>query len=337
MLRDLAILPLILLLSAPVLAQRGDVVYDQSFDFRPGDALEVSTSSPNVVIQTGSRDGARVRVIGRGPNVEAGFEHLRFSAQHQRQRLRVRTDSRGQLRLGRAPSFTIEVTVPERANLRVSTSSGSVRIENISGNVEIAASSGSVSLANVDGDRIAITTSSGRVRADRLAGRERVEITTSSGGIQADRVTGNSLTFRGSSGNIQLESAIGQRISARTSSGNITIGTLQGPATLNASSGSVRADGVRHPLEVGTSSGSVQIGMAQAVRLRASASSGSVTVRLPATLRTSVDLSGRNIQIDEALGLSGKHGRRSYRGTMNGGGEQIVASTSSGRIRLTTR
>jgi DUF4097 and DUF4098 domain-containing protein YvlB len=330
----LAFLPLVLLLAVPALAQRGDVVYDQSFEFRPGDVLDVATSSPSVVVRTGRQNGAHVRVIGQGPNLREGFEHLRFSASRHRNAVHVRTDVRGQFRLGRVPSFTIEVTVPERADVKVATSSGSIRIENVRGTVDATASSGSVRLARVEGDRVVVRTSSGSVRADQLSGRDRVDVASSSGSIQVDQTSGGTLAFRASSGSVRLGSASGRQVDVRTASGSVNVGTLAGAASLQAGSGSVRVDHVSDRIEVNTGSGSVQLGLQRGVPVRADAGSGSVLIRVPTSARATIELNGGTIQVDDALRIRGEQNRRSYRGTMNGGGDRITVNTGSGRIRL---
>jgi DUF4097 and DUF4098 domain-containing protein YvlB len=332
-------LPLLLvLLAAPLaLAQRGEVVYDQTFAFQPGDVLEISTSSPSVVVTTDRRDGAQVRVLGEGANVRSDFENLRFTAERRGNRVVVRTDMRRQARMGRVPSYTIEVAIPDRADLQVSTSSGSIRVADLQGDATVSASSGSVRLGEVAGDRVTVRTSSGSIRAGRLSGKDRLELTASSGSVSADAASGAHVALTAASGSLSLGSADAGRFEAQTASGSVRIEALRGEGRIRTGSGSVRAGSLTDALEVQTGSGGVRLELAQAAPLRVRTGSGSVEISAPRALRASVELGGGGVQIDNAFGFQGSMERRSARGTLHGGGERIAVATGSGRIRLVAR
>jgi len=333
-------LPLLLvLLAAPLaLAQRGEVVYDQTFAFQPGDVLEVATSSPSVVVTTDRRDGAHVRVLGSGPGARDGFGDLRFTAERRGNRVVVRTDIRPRARMGRVPSYTIEIALPERADVQATTSSGSIRLGNVRGDVNATASSGSVRLGDVAGDEVSVRTSSGSVRAGRLSGKNRLRVSASSGSVSVDAASGGQVSVTTASGSQRIGAVDAERFEAQAGSGSVRVEALRAEARVRAGSGGVRLGGVGGALDAQAGSGSVRVELAEPVAVRVRTGSGGVELTAPRSLRAHVELSGSGgLRVDDAFGFQGSMERRSARGTLHGGGVPVTVSTGSGRIRLVAR
>jgi DUF4097 and DUF4098 domain-containing protein YvlB len=193
----------------------------------------------------------------------------------------------------------VTVQMPPGMNLSIDSSSGSAEIK---GDFEDAvvrfdASSGSLTVAGVMGE-LHSNTSSGSVRASVEKPIELLDASASSGSIHL--------------------SGGARHAKVSTSSGSIDLSGLHGPGSFSASSGSIKGQWSE---------------IAPATRVRASASSGSVTLRFPESTRVSgsVQVSSGALQCDFPAMVRGKK-----RLELDGGPEAIdvEVSTSSGNVKL---
>ena len=246
----------------------------------------------------------RVRRIEASPPIEQSGNTVRIG--------RI-TDE--QVREGVSISFT--VTVPAASTVRSKTGSGSQHIEGIDGSLEASSGSGSLTLKDV-ASRVRASTGSGSIDADTVRGA--FHATAGSGSIRA--------------------TGVGGPIIARTSSGRIDVEqTGAGDVEVSSGSGSVRLRGVRGGLQASTSSGGLTIQGEISAAWRLSASSGSVSINLPRSQGFELDAttgSGR-IEVDFPVNVTGSIGRRSLRGSAQGGGPLLHVRTSSGGISIQKR
>lgn len=329
------IVPLAVLLVAalPVQAQRAEVLYERTFAFRPGDVLEVRTTFPNVVVTGTDRHDARVRVTGTGVHLQRAFEALRFTAERRENRLLVQTDARDGL-VGWGPSFTIEVEVPDRAELRLGATSGSIRASGTRGGAVLETGSGSVRLEGVEGARVRAHSTSGGLYVRAVGARDEATLETSSGSVRVEGLRAGRLAVRTTSGSVALRDVEADRLEVQASSGSIGLDGVYGTAVLRTTSGSIRAEGVRAPVRAEASSGSVRLALARPVAVETRTSSGSVELRLPRTGGFDLDLRGGSVRVSPDLDLTGSLDTRRVQGTVRGGGPLLRAQTSSGTIRL---
>ncbi|MBI4552855.1 MAG: DUF4097 family beta strand repeat protein [Candidatus Latescibacteria bacterium] len=203
-------------------------------------------------------------------------------------------------------SVIYEVTVPERASVRLTSVSGSIDIAGPRGEVAAKAVSGKVVIADIT-SRVLGESVSGDVIASRLTGD--AELVTVSGDVEARSVKGD-LEARTTSGQIELQDVTAARLSAHSTSGTIR---LEGPIVKGGS----------YDLE--TTSGGIRLVVPPdaAFNLRAQAFSGSIDSDLPVTLRGPIS--------------TGRERRRSLNGTVNGGGAFVTLSAMSGHIQIRTR
>jgi hypothetical protein len=321
--------------SAPALAQRSTTFFEQSFEFRAGDVLEISTSSPDIVIETRSGRNARVIVEGSGPRARAYFDWLRFSAERSGDGLVVRTNSRGTFTgLGTRNRIRITIAVPDRADIHVHTASGDITSNRIRGDVHIRTASGDVRLGDVDASEVEITTASGDVRTGDLAGRSRIEVTTASGDVRTGAISGPRLTYRSSSGDFIAGAMHVDHFDARTASGDIRAESLSGTSSVTTGSGDLRLRAVRAAVEARTGSGNVEVHLVEGAPVDARTGSGSVTIHAPRNLHATIDLRGGALTVDDRFRFIGERERRRVHGTINGGGSAIGVQTGSGAVRL---
>jgi hypothetical protein len=157
-------------------------------------------------------------------------------------------------------------------------------------------------------------------------------------------VTGISgpLDLHSSNGAIAVRNVDGD-VTARTSNGKIAVSGGSGALTLAASNGPVEMQEMRAGvLDVQTSNGRIIFtgSLAAGSRNRLTTSNGSVTLTLPPDLAANVDLKTSNGTIGVGYPLTtqpdGEIARTSVRGTIGGGGSQLVVRTSNGSITLTS-
>lgn len=195
-------------------------------------------------------------------------------------------DARLRLRIS-AFSGGVKVTAEPRTDVVVDR--GGVAAATTDGAVEIRAGrpSDSVHVRCPAGADVVIGTRSGSVE---LRGRfGSVGITSQSGSIRAGAVAAADL--RTVSGTVALEECDGRcRIS--TTSGRIRVHATR-DAEISTTSGSVEVEGVAGGVQVRAVSGTVTIGSSARGPVHASTVSGSITIRLPAGVRPTLQSSGR--------------------------------------------
>lgn len=324
----------VVLLYPTCYGQSGDRVFNQTFPLRAGEEFSVATSSSDVIVRSGSGNEARVEVYGKGRDLDDAFERLRFSAQMEGDRLVVKTEREGNNWSGRNASFDIVLTVPERVDFRIATSSGDISLDALAGDGAIATSSGDIEARSVRGS-LGVATSSGDFNADRIEGD--VEFSTSSGDFEAESITGSSVSFSSSSGDFEVERIDADRFSGSTSSGDLSIRSMIGDAEFSSSSGDIEIGALEGSLAASTSSGDIEADLVKPGDVDVSTGSGGVRLTAPASLAADVDIRGGSIRIDREFRFAGEVKRRSAEGQIGGGGQQLKVRTGSGSVTLAAR
>ena len=105
---------------------------------------------------------------------------------------------------------------------------------------------------------------------------------------------------------------------------------------MDTGSGSVELSGVRGPVKVSTGSGNITVQGEPAWNWSLSTGSGDIRLRLPpeAGFQLQARTSSGSIHSDHPLMVQGTVKRNELRGTVRGGGPEIIAHTGSGNIRI---
>jgi hypothetical protein len=147
------------------------------------------------------------------------------------------------------------------------------------------------------GAKVVGDVSSGEVE---IVGMSEVGVQAGSGEVRVRDVPGP-VTVKVSSGRAEL-TRLGQSAVVEASSGDIVLAGIKGDVTVLSHSGQVEASGISGKTSVESSSGDVRITMATAQSVKASASSGSIQLRVPRGGAYRLDLktsSGeQNVNID---------------------------------------
>lgn len=175
----------------------------------------------------------------------------------------VVTAGRKVLSLGRGGAVRVDIELPTRSRLDISSASAGVDADGVYSECRFASASGAVRVATVVGN-IKADTASGDISVGDLSGDAR--IATASGDVTIDRIDGD-VTFQ-------------------SASGSLTIGTMRGHVKHQAASGSVTvSDAAGGGLRAQTGSGEVAVGIPEgtAARLELKTHSGAVDNDLQAS------------------------------------------------------
>ena len=204
-------------------------------------------------------------------NVEIKYERLGNT-------VRVWVDKRFSLFSNRG-NPVLRFEVPRTTGLDISTASGDISIEAMTGDALIAASSsGDIEIGDVRSD-LRSQTSSGDLRISRANGDIHVE--SSSGEIELREVVGD-VVGSASSGDIELNEIRGD-ITISTTSGSIDIDDINGAVRASSSSGSISGDHVQinGDSRFASTSGAIKIDFdnpLETLSFRLTASSGNLRV-----------------------------------------------------------
>ena len=238
-------LPLIAVLALAPTAARANTpeVWERSFTVTYRPDLVIHTRDGNVHDATVERSQVGVRVATHGWHLGTGT--LRVEASQHGDHIEVTAHY---LVFGLSLSFSntmyIEVTLPNKANLEIETSDGSVRLEphtgtirvhthdgsitadGLKGNLTLASGDGSIEATGLDG-RLNAHTSDGHLRVE---GRfEALEVSSGDGRIQLDANPGSRLiegwTIRTSDGavDLHLPRDLKAHLDAQSGDGRITL------------------------------------------------------------------------------------------------------------------
>lgn len=331
-----------------------EVVLDRTFDVKPGSRLSVAVSDADVIIETREADEARIRVVLRARDLDAGrayFESQRFDVRQDGDVVRVRTnpERRSGLRWRNA-SLTVIATIPARFGAEIRTADGDIRVPTLVGRVALQSSDGDIVAGDLEGPEVSIRTSDGDVRTGRLTA-ERIRVQTSDGDLRLGALRGDELTVRTSDGDIRVDRLDGDA-DVVTSDGDVSVGDARGGTLrLRTSDGDVRAEslvgrtlevrtsdgeislaGVDGTLEAAASSGDVHVQFLKPGRAMLRSGDGDIVVELPSGADLDVDLRGDDVAVDRALDFAGDRTDEHVRGRLGAGGPLLEARSSSADI-----
>lgn len=193
---------------------------------------------------------------------------------------------------------------------------------------------GETTIDNVDG-RLDVRVAASRVRATRVRGTMMLD--SGAGGVEVTDMTGNLVLDSGSGGAV-LDGVRGDKLDL-----DIGSGALRGRAievrelSADVGSGGTRLAAVKTPrlhLETGSGGSDVElVGPVEDVQVEAG--SGGVTLRLPASLGATVDISTGSGGIDTDFAVKVQRmERHALRGTVGDGRARVRIDAGSGTVRL---
>lgn len=281
--------------------------FHYSYDLSPGGRLEVENF--NGPVEISSWDQNKCEITGtKFASSESLRDRIKIETNHTTNLVEVRTIRPSGDYSGGNMGARYVIHVPRRVELdRITSSNGSIHVENIEG----AAS---------------LKTSNGAIKADTVKGA--VNAHTSNGSVTVANVTG-AMSLRTSNSPIRAED-VSAAIEASTSNGGITVHFSDKPAESSS------------PLKFETNNGPVNLTLATAPKsdIRVQTSNGGITLRMPAGTSARVRAETTHGRIQSDFPQSNEQDERGHRNrefleqTLGGGGPLIDLHTSNGGIRL---
>jgi DUF4097 and DUF4098 domain-containing protein YvlB len=249
--------------------------------------------------------------------------------------------------------------------LSVSTSSGEVSATSIQArkeDIDLHSDFGAITLRNASGNHVTLDSNSGRIMLEDVRATGEIQTETDFGDTTFENGSGDSLSIETSSGRVSLVKVrISKEIKVLDDFGEIELEQASASSyDLDTNSGSITVDGAKGKLKAHTDFGSIQIANAQSVSLDVTTNSGSVEfsgslgpgphvvssnfgeidLTLPADSKLDVDLSTdfgtikSDLPITVTLNGSSNSEGDEIVGSINGGGDQFTAQTSSGSVTI---
>jgi hypothetical protein len=230
----------------------------------------------------------------------------------------------------RALNISFKVYVPKNVSTDLSTSGGSIHLNDLSGTQKFRTSGGSLHVDNVSG-KIDGGTSGGSIHLSNSG--DDIDLHTSGGSIEAKNCKGK-LELETSGGSLNLSDLDGT-IDASTSGGHIDADNIKGQLNASTSGGSIKMTNIAASLETSTSGGNINVEISSVGKyVKISNSGGGIDLQLPANKGYDLDLHGNRVKVSPMNNFSGDTDDNSITGKINGGGPQIVARAGSGRVNV---
>lgn len=267
----------------------------RSFDVAAGGTLRVDTKVGSIDVRTGSSDQVTIRVErdGRdGELLDVQFEQRDGGIEV----LGEWSDDKNNWNRKAKVQFHIEV--PQRFDLELETSGGSITVGDLDGTLRADTAGGSLDFGRILGE-VDAHTSGGSIKL--AGGGANVRLNTSGGSIRVGEVAGD--------------------LNAKTSGGSIRIDGVDGMVDASTSGGSVEARLTSQPTQ----------------DCNLSTSGGTVTLYIDPGLALDIDAHASAGRVRSDIPVDGKtEDRRSLSGSINGGGPKMRLHSSGGGVRIRT-
>lgn len=307
------ILPATMLALVSLFASAADAgTVSKSFEVAPGGQLVVDSDLGSIQVRSGS--GSRVEVeITTSGSAEGKFEPS-FSQDGNRVTVLGKYQGNRWLSWFSQPRVEIVARVPERFDVNLETSGGSITVDDLEGEVRSRTSGGSLNFGNIRGP-VTGDTSGGSIQLDGSVGS--ADLNTSGGSIRIGDVDGD--------------------VRAETSGGSIRIERARGSVDAETSGGSIRVQEVMGAIRASTSGGGIEATLSQQPDgdCRLTTSGGGITARLAPDLDLDLEAhaSGGGVSTDLSIDAESRS-RGTLIGQMNSGGPELYLRTSGGRIKI---
>jgi len=271
-----------------------NVLQEKTFQINPGKTIELNTSVGNVEITTWDKKEVYIKIYGN----ERAKSKVQFTFNNDDERIEVIAKSKNNF-LGFGSSgikMRFEVKMPANFNPKINTSGGNISLADLNGNPELKTSGGNISVKNSSG-KIITNTSGGEINVEKISGISK--LSTSGGNISAVDFTGD-FNCSTSGGNIHLQ-ANNSKIHAETSGGDIKLDY----------------SGQNNGIDLRTSGGNINI-------------------ELPSDFNASALLatSGGHVSCSFTGNKAVKVSSEKFEADINNGGNQLIAKTSGGDIKV---
>ncbi len=221
-------------------------------------------------------------------------------------------------------SISFKIFVPKQVDTKLSTSGGSIHLDNLSGGENFNTSGGSLHIESLTGT-IKGETSGGSIEVANSG--DEINLETSGGSIHANNCHGK-IKLETSGGSLSLDNLKGS-ITANTSGGSIHADKIEGELITGTSGGSVSLTQMACSLDASTSGGSMHVELLSVGKyVKLDVSGGHVDLKLPSKKGMDLDFSADKINPGSLAGFTGDWDKTHVKGSINGGGVPVKVDAS---------
>jgi hypothetical protein len=229
----------------------------------------------------------------------------------------------------KALNISYRIYVPQSISSNLSTSGGSIHLNNLSGAQSFTTSGGSLHVKKVSG-KVDGKTSGGSIHLEEA--NDDIDLRTSGGSIHAKNCSGN-IRLATSGGSLELDDLKGN-IKATTSGGSVRGRGVEGELITFTSGGSINLTDMASSLETSTAGGNISVSFKSLGKyVKVHNSAGNIDLTLPKDKGLDLDLSG-TISKTSLNNFNGKMDDNEVKGKLNGGGVPVTVNAGAGKIRL---
>jgi len=228
-------------------------------------------------------------------------------------------------------SIGFKVYVNNQSTTNLSTSGGSIRLDNLTGTQNFETSGGSISVDKVTGI-VKGETSGGSINVSNT--KPSIDMETSGGSITANNCQGT-IKLETSGGSLNLTNLNGN-INAQTSGGSVKGSNIDGELVTGTSGGSVNLVAISGSVDASTSAGGIHVQMTRIGKyVKLDGNSGHVDLTIPKQ-GVDLDLRGDNVHLNVTnADFSGRKEKEAIVGKLNGGGP-LVQVRGDGTVNVSS-
>ncbi|XP_042728353.1 protein FAM185A [Lagopus leucura] len=238
----------------------------------------------------------------------------------------------------------VDVRTPGKFDLDIKTSgTGCVKVQKMEcDNCRIETEKGTSVLQSIKSHKIDIRTNGGKVIGlGTLYGNTDIHA-TGKGSVNIEKLQGASINISTEDGLLKTKYLYAESSSLSSVAGDILLGSIHGNTNLETKTGSVTVDSSDGSLKASTLHGAIDVYVSQLREVDLKSQKGSITVKVPASLKAYLELSGRKVDVSSEIELketrsASKDDHVTLSGHMNQRNEKdkwIKADTQSGKVYL---
>ncbi|XP_074873162.1 protein FAM185A [Carettochelys insculpta] len=238
----------------------------------------------------------------------------------------------------------VVVKTPVKFGLDIRTSgTGCVKIQKIDcDNCRIETEKGTSILESIKSHKIYVRTKGGKVIClGTLHGNADIHATEKSS-VNIEKLQGTAINISTEDGLLKTKYLYAESSFLSSTGGDILLGSIHGDATLQTKTGNITVGSVDGCLKASTHRGAIDVYVSQVRNVDLRSQEGSITVKVPASLKSYVQLSGSKVDVSPEIQLqesqcAHKEGLVTITGHMNQTNERdkwIKADTQDGAVHL---
>ncbi|GAA6101265.1 protein FAM185A isoform X2 [Tachysurus ichikawai] len=283
-------------------------------------------------------DRVFVAVRGRSGDDVTAHEALQVHYDKQNKELQVISDQAVNTNL------LIDITSPINSDLCVvSRGNGSVRIQNMENDLcQVQIEKGHCILQSVKSHKVQVRSSGGNITGMGTIHGDVEIITAGPSRVDIKKVQGTTMNMSTEHGPLNVKAVYAESSAVASCSGKIHIGHVHGEAFVKSDTGDIIIDSSSSVLTAHSDSGNIDAHVSQTAELHTK--QGSVSVRVPSTLKAWVRLCGMTVDASSEIAqktlIKSSEGKTVLTGPLNGGTQEdcwISATADRGAVNIKTQ